>query len=196
MYLNTNGLTSYVPFTTNITIAQPFYQQLPAQQTDKLTASNYLAPQTSNSSLIYSYYPSSNISDTIPVVPLGLTSASIIKRKKRYKKPPELRNVLPKNSLMILHELRHHVEYRFVNQHGPIHRPMFTMSVNIDENLFEGSGKTKKEARMAAADKAVKFLMDNPQFIQEKSTNKHKIDQNISGEVYVKKQKMLSNQDN
>lgn len=34
--------------------------------------------------------------------------------KKRFKKPPELRKVLPKNSLMLLHELRPNVEYRSV----------------------------------------------------------------------------------
>lgn len=32
--------------------------------------------------------------------------------KKRFKKPPEFRKVLPKNSLMLLHELRPNVEYR------------------------------------------------------------------------------------
>lgn len=194
MYLNTNGLTSYVPFATNITVAQPFYQQL-CTQTDKLPTSNYITPSASSSSLFYSYYPSTSLSDTIPIVPIGITSTNILKRKKRFKRPPELRNVLPKNSLMILHELRHQIEYRLVNQYGPIHRPVFIMSVNIEEHAFEGTGKTKKEARMAAADKAVKFLMENPQFIQEKSTSKHKIDQNSSDEFNIKKQKLLINDD-
>lgn len=61
-----------------------------------------------------------------------------VKRKRRFKKPPELRNVLPKNSLMLLHEYRPNVEYRFVCQSGPIHRPMFTMCVDINEHKFEG----------------------------------------------------------
>ncbi len=61
-----------------------------------------------------------------------------LKRKRRFKKPPELRNVLPKNSLMLLHEYRPNVEYRFVCQSGPIHRPMFTMCVDINEHKFEG----------------------------------------------------------
>ncbi len=89
------------------------------------------------------------------------------KRKRRYKKPPELRKVLPKNSLMLLHELRPNVEYRFICQSGPIHRPIFTMCVDINEHKFEGCGKTKKEARMAAAEKAYQFLLDHPEHIQK-----------------------------
>ncbi len=101
----------------------------------------------------------------------------IKKRKKRFKKPIELRKVLPKNSLMLLHELMPNVEYRFVKQNGPIHKPIFTMSVDISEHTFEGIGKTKKEARMVAADKALTFLMEFPEFIQK---NKSIKDPNIS----------------
>ena len=96
----------------------------------------------------------------------------IKKRKRRFKKPIELRKVLPKNSLMLLHELMPNVEYRFVKQNGPIHKPIFTMSVDIDPHTFEGVGKTKKEARMLAADKALKFLMEFPEFIQKNKVNK------------------------
>lgn len=90
-----------------------------------------------------------------------------VKRKRRFKKPPELRNVLPKNSLMLLHEYRPNVEYRFVCQSGPIHRPMFTMCVDINEHKFEGTGKTKKDARMQAAEKALEFLIQHPEYIQK-----------------------------
>ena len=96
----------------------------------------------------------------------------IKKRKKRIKKPIELRKVLPKNSLMLLHELMPNVEYRFVKQSGPIHKPIFTMSVDISQHNFEGTGKTKKEARMMAADHALKFLMEFPEYIQKTKSNK------------------------
>ena len=89
------------------------------------------------------------------------------KRKRRYKKPPELRKVLPKNSLMLLHEYRPNIEYRFLCQSGPIHRPLFTMCVDIAEHKFEGTGKTKKEARMMAAERALEFLIQNPEYIQK-----------------------------
>ena len=92
------------------------------------------------------------------------------KNRKKFKKPPEFRRVLPKNSLMLLHELRQNVEYRFVSQSGPIHRPIFTMCVDINEHKFEGSGKTKKLARMQAAEKAVEFLTIHPEFIQKPKT--------------------------
>jgi hypothetical protein len=106
------------------------------------------------------------------------------KRKRRCKKPLELRKVLPKNSLMLLHEYRPNVEYRFVCQSGPIHRPIFTMAVDINEHKFEGTGKTKKEARIVAAEKAIEFLLKHPEYIQKskaqtgstKSTLSNKID--------------------
>jgi hypothetical protein len=59
--------------------------------------------------------------------------------------------------------------FRFVSQSGPIHRPLFTMCVDINEHKFEGVGKTKKLARMEAAQKAVDFLIKNPEYIQKPS---------------------------
>ena len=59
--------------------------------------------------------------------------------------------------------------FRFVSQSGPIHRPLFTMCVDINEHKFEGIGKTKKLARMEAAQKAVDFLIKNPEYIQKPS---------------------------
>jgi hypothetical protein len=41
------------------------------------------------------------------------------------------------------------------------------MCVDINEHKFEGCGKTKKEARMAAADKAFQFLLLHPEFVQK-----------------------------
>ena len=103
-------------------------------------------------------------------IPYGTTNIclnGIKKRKRRYKKPPELRKVLPKNSLMLLHEFRPNIEYRFLCQSGPIHRPLFTMCVDINEHKFEGTGKTKKEARMQAAERALEFLVQHPEYIQK-----------------------------
>ena len=41
------------------------------------------------------------------------------------------------------------------------------MCVDINEHKFEGVGKTKKEARMMSADKAVQFLLAHPEYIQK-----------------------------
>lgn len=77
--------------------------------------------------------------------------------------------MLPKNPLMLLHELKPDVEYRFVSQTGPTHRPEFTMCVNIDEHKFEGTGRTKKLARIQAAQRAVDFMLANPEHIKKPS---------------------------
>jgi hypothetical protein len=95
------------------------------------------------------------------------TLSNGLKRKRHFKKPVELRKVLPKNSLMLLHEYRPNVEYRFVCQSGPIHKPTFCMCVDIEEHKFEGTGGTKKDARMMAADKALEFLNQHPEYIQK-----------------------------
>lgn len=124
-------------------------------QSTLMPATSYLAPAFTD------------ITIGANVVKSPYVSNQFKKNRKKFKKPPELRRVLPKNSLMLLHELRQNVEYRFVSQSGPIHRPVFTMCVDIDERKFEGSGKTKKLARMQAAEKAVEFLMSHPEYIQK-----------------------------
>ncbi len=52
-------------------------------------------------------------------------------------------------------------EYRIVRQEGAEHRKIFTAEVYIDGMLRGiGTGKSKKEAQMAAADQALKTLAD------------------------------------
>ena len=41
------------------------------------------------------------------------------------------------------------------------------MCVDINEHKFEGTGKTKKDARMMAAEKAIEFLIQHPEYIQK-----------------------------
>ncbi|CAF0984317.1 unnamed protein product [Brachionus calyciflorus] len=171
--------------------------------------SNYLLPKTNqqsntllqgNSSLAYLPNPDcSYFIDQTTLLPpttylaptfTDLTFANLTKspyvtnrfklNKKKFKKPPELRRVLPKNSLMLLHELRQNVEYRFVSQSGPIHRPIFTMCVDINEHKFEGSGKTKKIARMQAAEKAVEFLMSHPEYIQRQNSKNNEDEKSLT----------------
>ena len=54
-----------------------------------------------------------------------------------------------KNALMLLHELKPSVEYKLVAQTGPSHRPIFTMAVEVNGQVFEGMAQTKKEAKQA-----------------------------------------------
>jgi hypothetical protein len=57
-----------------------------------------------------------------------------------------------KNALMLLHELKPSVEYKLVTQTGPSHRPIFTMAVEVNGQVFEGMAQTKKEAKQAGMD--------------------------------------------
>ncbi|CAF1257600.1 unnamed protein product [Adineta steineri] len=67
-----------------------------------------------------------------------------------------------KNALMLLHELKPSVEYKLVAQTGPSHRPIFTMAVEVNGQIFEGMAQTKKEAKQAAAEKALRSFADLP----------------------------------
>ncbi|CAF0884404.1 unnamed protein product [Adineta ricciae] len=77
-----------------------------------------------------------------------------------------------KTSLMLLHELKPSIEYKLVAQTGPSHRPIFTMAVEINGQLFEGTAQTKKEAKQAAAEKALRSLNELTVSLSDSTTNK------------------------
>ncbi|XP_063067773.1 double-stranded RNA-specific editase 1-like [Engraulis encrasicolus] len=81
-------------------------------------------------------------------------------RSKRRKKAPG--PVLPKNALMQLNEIRPGLQYRLLNQTGPVHAPVFTMTVEVNGQLFEGSGSTKKKAKLSAAERALRSFVQFP----------------------------------
>lgn len=134
--------------------------------TATLPTTGYLATTPAFADIAYGALNGKN-----PYTATNLCINGLKKRKRRYKKPVELRRVLPKNSLMLLHEYRPNIEYRFLCQSGPIHRPLFTMCVDISEHKFEGTGKTKKEARMQAAERALEFLLQHPEYIQKSTSS-------------------------
>jgi interleukin enhancer-binding factor 3 len=59
--------------------------------------------------------------------------------------------ILSKNALMLLHEYKPSIEYKLVAQTGPSHRPIFTMAVEVNGQIFEGMAQTKKEAKQAGS---------------------------------------------
>ncbi|XP_015434913.1 PREDICTED: double-stranded RNA-specific editase Adar isoform X2 [Dufourea novaeangliae] len=80
--------------------------------------------------------------------PEGASSA-----KKRHKNPQ------PKNAVCALNELKTGAVYKVVDQTGPTHAPIFTIAVQIDGQTYEGKGRTKKMAKHAAAELALRNIV-------------------------------------
>ncbi|XP_034936694.1 double-stranded RNA-specific editase Adar isoform X2 [Chelonus insularis] len=85
--------------------------------------------------------PSDSISEAAPVP------------KKRHKNPQ------PKNAVCALNELKTGAVYKVVSQTGPTHAPIFTIAVQIDGQTYEGKGRTKKMAKHAAAELALRNIV-------------------------------------
>uniref|UniRef100_A0A8C9RFQ3 Adenosine deaminase RNA specific B1 n=1 Tax=Scleropages formosus TaxID=113540 RepID=A0A8C9RFQ3_SCLFO len=81
-------------------------------------------------------------------------------RPKKRKKTPG--PVLPKNALMQLNEIKPGLQYKLLSQTGPVHAPVFVMTVEVNGQLFEGSGPTKKKAKLSAAEKALRSFVQFP----------------------------------
>ncbi|XP_058889430.1 double-stranded RNA-specific editase 1 isoform X2 [Acipenser ruthenus] len=86
-------------------------------------------------------------------------SHSKFRAKKRKKTPGP---VLPKNALMQLNEIKPGLQYKLLSQTGPVHAPVFVMTVEVNGQLFEGSGPTKKKAKLSAAEKALRSFVQFP----------------------------------
>uniref|UniRef100_A0AC11BEL2 Adenosine deaminase RNA specific B2 (inactive) n=1 Tax=Ovis aries TaxID=9940 RepID=A0AC11BEL2_SHEEP len=71
-------------------------------------------------------------------------------------------SVAPKNALVQLHELRPGLQFRMVSQTGPVHAPIFAVAVDVNGLTFEGTGPTKKKAKMRAAELALRSFVQLP----------------------------------
>ncbi|CAH6789860.1 Adarb1 [Phodopus roborovskii] len=89
----------------------------------------------------------------------GSNGHSKYRLKKRRKTPGP---VLPKNALMQLNEIKPGLQYMLLSQTGPVHAPLFVMSVEVNGQIFEGSGPTKKKAKLHAAEKALRSFVQFP----------------------------------
>ena len=65
-----------------------------------------------------------------------------------------------KNPVMILNELRPGLKYDFVSESGESHAKNFVMSVTVDLQNFQGSGRNKKLAKARAAQAALYALFN------------------------------------
>ncbi|XP_061695313.1 double-stranded RNA-specific editase B2-like [Syngnathoides biaculeatus] len=68
-----------------------------------------------------------------------------------------------KNSVVRLNELRPGLRYDTVSQTGPPHAPVFAVAVDVNDLHFEGRGNTKKQAKMRAAELALKSFVQFPE---------------------------------
>lgn len=75
-------------------------------------------------------------------------------------------SVAPKNALVQLHDLRPGLQYRMVSQTGPVHAPVFAVAVEVNGLTFEGTGPTKKKAKMRAAELALRSFVQFPNACQ------------------------------
>ncbi|KAM9766923.1 double-stranded RNA-specific editase 1-like [Menidia menidia] len=68
----------------------------------------------------------------------------------------------PKNALTLLNELRPGLQYRLLAHRGPPHAPSFLMGLELQGTPFQGSGPTKKRAKLQAAEEALRSLVQGP----------------------------------
>lgn len=78
---------------------------------------------------------------------------------KKKSRPSKDRIPQPKNTVAMLNELRHGLVYKLESQTGPVHAPLFTISVEVDGQKYVGQGRSKKIARIEAAATALRSFI-------------------------------------
>ncbi|XP_011308958.1 double-stranded RNA-specific editase 1 isoform X2 [Fopius arisanus] len=96
------------------------------------------------------------------VVPIPRPGTQTPPKIRAESKPPTER-VLPENALsvhpvMLLNQMKPGITYVEVSRSGNPPHTMFTLSVEIDEKVFTGSAKNKRDAKKIAAKAALKAL--------------------------------------
>lgn len=72
----------------------------------------------------------------------------------------------PMNALMRLNQIHPGLQYRLLCQSGPVHAPVFTMSVEIQGTTYQASGNSKRTAKLQVALKVqVMLTVENIFFI-------------------------------
>lgn len=62
------------------------------------------------------------------------------------------------NALMRLNQHKPGLQYRLTGQSGPVHFPVFTMSVDVDGDTYEASGPSKRTAKLHLAAKVRDYM--------------------------------------
>nr|XP_020450811.1 spermatid perinuclear RNA-binding protein-like isoform X2 [Monopterus albus] len=64
----------------------------------------------------------------------------------------------PMNALMRLNQIHPGLQYRLLSQSGPVHAPIFTMSVEIQGTTYQAMGNSKRTAKLQVALKVLQAL--------------------------------------
>lgn len=78
--------------------------------------------------------------------------------------------VTQKNALVHLNELRPGLRYEVTSRSGPLHAPLFSVGVEVDGFHFEGRGPTVKQAKLRAAEVALRSFIQFPNTSQALAT--------------------------
>ncbi|KAM9465222.1 spermatid perinuclear RNA-binding protein-like isoform 3-T3 [Salvelinus alpinus] len=62
------------------------------------------------------------------------------------------------NALIRLNQVHPGLQYKLLSQSGPVHAPVFTMSVDVHGTVYEASGASKKTAKLRVALKVLQAL--------------------------------------
>ncbi|KAF7660472.1 hypothetical protein LDENG_00281710 [Lucifuga dentata] len=62
------------------------------------------------------------------------------------------------NAVMRLNQYRPGLEYRLTSQTGPVHEPVFTMVVELNDKVYEATGSSKRTAKLNVATKVLQDL--------------------------------------
>ncbi|CAL4089583.1 unnamed protein product [Meganyctiphanes norvegica] len=74
--------------------------------------------------------------------------------KRRKMGPPQ-----PKNPISTLNELQPGLEYKTESVNGPSHAPLFTVTIELNGQLYKGTGSSKKQAKHAAAETTLRSFL-------------------------------------
>ncbi|XP_058443452.1 double-stranded RNA-specific editase Adar isoform X5 [Malaya genurostris] len=98
---------------------------------------------------------------------VNIAAGSATARKRRKLQQTQLKAGEPsaeqipqtKNTVAVLNELKRNLVYNLESQTGPVHAPLFSMSVVVDGQKFVGHGRSKKLARIEAAAAALRSFI-------------------------------------
>uniref|UniRef100_A0A8C4QA75 Interleukin enhancer binding factor 3a n=1 Tax=Eptatretus burgeri TaxID=7764 RepID=A0A8C4QA75_EPTBU len=89
----------------------------------------------------------------------GLTGRGDAKKSKYIKKVTKEKAASPPiNAVMRLNHIHSGLQYHLLSQSGPVHSPVFTMTVELDGVTYEASGPSKKTAKLHLALKVLQSL--------------------------------------